>query len=100
MPARHFVDTATAVDIRTEPGPGAAEVERVLAPAVVSTAAAVAGLEAAELVFLAGSWHRLPGTTAPMQPSLLAGSAGPVPQAADHTVQELALLREVGLEDK
>ena len=52
---RRSADTATVVDIRSELGPEAAVVVRVLASAVAPTAAAGAALEVVVLVLLAGS---------------------------------------------
>jgi len=98
--------TATAgvaVGSRTE-----LEAEMVVEPVLEAcTAAAEAALGAAELALPAGSWHRRPGTIAPMPPSWLAGSAVPeqVPAATvalvQHTAQEVhrvPRLRAVELE--
>jgi hypothetical protein len=52
---RRSADTATVVDIRSEPGPEVAVVVQVLAPVVAPTAAAAAALEVVVFVFLAGS---------------------------------------------
>ena len=55
MLVRRSADTATVVDIRSEPGPEVAVVVQVLAPAVAPTAAAAAALEVVVFVLLAGS---------------------------------------------
>ena len=67
-----------------------------LTPAVAHTAVvalvtvvlvAAVAFVAAVLVLLAGSWLQRPGTTAPMQPSSLAGLVGPAQRVAEHRVQ-------------
>ena len=73
--------------------PTPAVAHTVVAVAVAAVVAAVAvAIVAAVFVPLAGSWLQQPGTTAPMQPNLLADWAGPAQRVAEHRVQGLHMM--------